>query len=206
MSDHDEIALAVVLAVVLLATLYHLPQPSRLGVWIMARVTKADEIRSYGSGAKQAQRLGEPFRFQLTGLRWDDEETHDFTAVRKADALLAARFMGFTDDQAGELLRLCGLLVGKTLDNSDGVPVQWTPEPLPKPRNAGVRYEPKFRGPDGELYPMSHAEKFTEFSAGSSRRRWQALLADNEFTCDMEVFVEIVKDLIEAGAGSPTSG
>jgi hypothetical protein len=165
-----------------------------------------DGVKRYGGGSVQAQRLDTPYEFELEGLRYDDPEVHSFTAVRKADTLLAGKFMNLSDDQAGRLLRLCTLLVGKTLDNKDGVPVQWAPDPLPKPKDAGDDWEPKFRGPDGKLHPMHQAEKYTAFAAGSSRRRWAALVEDEEFTAEMETLAEIVKDLISRSTGTPTDG
>jgi hypothetical protein len=164
------------------------------------------DIKTYGGNARQAQRLPSAYPFRLMGLRYDDEETHDFIAVWKPDTLMAVRFMTLGDDQAGELARLCVKLLAKTLDNKDGVPVQWEPTVLPKPKNAGANYEPKFRGPDGKLHPMDQAVKFTDPAAGSSRRRWEALVADTDFTIDVEDLVEIVKDLVELTAGTPTAG
>lgn len=168
------------------------------------------EMRTYGGGAKQAQRLDEAFPFRLTGIRFDEEETHEFVATRKADTIMALRFMSISDDRVGELAQLAVLLIGKTLDNKDGVPVQWSPEALPRPDDwddeTRGKWEPKFRGPDGELHPMDQAEKFTEFSAGSSRRRWEALLVDNQFQSELEVLVEITKDLVELSTGNPTAG
>ncbi len=162
--------------------------------------------KRYGGGAKAAQRLDKPVPFELEVLRYDEEEVHEFTAVRKVDTLLAARFMNLDEDQAGVMLRLVTKLIGKTLDNSDGVPVQWSPTPLPKPKNAGARYEPKFRGPDGKLHPMDQAIKWTDYAAGSSRRRWEALVADEDVTAQLEALGGITKDLIAESTGLPTDG
>jgi hypothetical protein len=170
------------------------------------RLSKTDEIKTYGGGAKQAQRLDKPYPFRVEGLRFDDEESHDFIATRKADTMLAMRFMTLNDDQAAELLKLAGKLIAKTLDNTDGVPVQWEAAQLPKPANAGPDWEPKFRGPDGKLHPMNQRAKFEEFAKGSSRRRWEELLVDSEFTTQLETLVEVAKDLIEMTVEVPTDG
>lgn len=209
MSDRTALALAVIitgllwcgyrLAPKLLATNGKLAK-------LMARISKTDEIKTYGGGAKQAQQLPEPYPFRLAGLRYDEEETHDFVAVRKTDTMMAMRFMSINDDNVSELAKLATLLIGKALDNTDGVPVQWTATALPKPKNAGESWEPKFRGPDGKLYPMNQAAKFEEFEAGSSRRRWEALLVDPQFTTELEVIVDITKDLVELSVGTPTVG
>jgi hypothetical protein len=183
-------------------------RPGEVGLMLRERLDTMDtaktaEIKSYGGG-QQVQRLDTPHPFRVVGLRWDEEDPHEFTAVRKADALMAVRFMSLGEDEVAELLRLCTMLIGKTLDNTDGVPVQWHPEQLPKPADAGDDWEPKFRGPDGELHPMGEAEKFTDYAVGSSRRRWTALLVDNEFTVEIEVLVDITKDLIALSTGNPT--
>ena len=175
-------------------------------VAMVQRMSKTDEIKTYGGGAKQAQKLEEQLPFRLTGLRFDEEETHDFVAVNKADTLMAMRFMNMSEERAGDLVRLSTLLIAKTLDNKDGVPVQWAVEVLPKPKNAGDDWEPKFRGPDGKLHPLTTRDKFEDFAAGSSRRRWEALLVDEQFTVELEVLVEIAKDLIERSVALPTDG
>lgn len=179
---------------------------TRIGVKTMPR-----EIKTYGANPEQAQQLTESYEFRIAGLRNDEAETHTLVAVRKPDTMMAIRFMNMGEDQGAELGRLCVKLIGKTLDNSDGVPAQWEPNALDKPRNAGPDWEPKFRAPsapigDGKLHPMSQAVKYEDFAKGSSRRRWEALLADNDFTVDIEVLVELVKDMVELTAGTPTDG
>jgi hypothetical protein len=163
-------------------------------------------VKRYGGGSKTAQRLDQPVEFELELLRFDDPEVHTFHAVRKADTLLAARFMSVADDDPGAVLRLVTKLISKMLDNSDGVPVQWSPDVLPKPKNAGPKYEPKFRGPDGKLHPVADAGKFLEFAAGSSRRRWEALVIDEDATVELEALAEIARDLISATTDRPTDG
>lgn len=163
--------------------------------------------KRYGGGAKAAQRLDQAHQWELEVLRFDEEEVHEFTTVRKVDTLLAAQFMNIGEDDAGRLLRVIGKLIGKTLDNADGVPVQWAAVALPKPKNAKAGYEPKFRGPDGKLYPMDQAVKFEEIGQGSSRRRWEALLVDEDATTALDSLAEITKDLIEVSTGGrPTVG
>lgn len=162
--------------------------------------------KRYGGGAKAAQQLDSSFTFELEGLRFDEEEVHEFTATRKVDTMLAGRFMSLPESEHGRVLRIIILLIGKTLDNKDGTPVQWAPVAAPRPKNAGESYEPKFRGPDGKLHPMAEADKFTDFNAGSSRRRWDALVNDDDFTVDIETLGDLVRDLIEVSAGRPTDG
>jgi hypothetical protein len=160
--------------------------------------------KRYGTGAQNDLRLKVPYEFEVAGLRYDDEEVHEFTAVRKVDTLLAARFIDGEDGAV--IMRTVVQLIGKTLDNKDGVPIQWSPDQLPKPKDADDDWEPKFRAPDGNLYPMADAVKFTDFNAGSSRRRWAALVDDQEFTVAIETLAAIGRDLIGESAGRPTDG
>jgi hypothetical protein len=208
MTENEAVALATVIGAVLYFGVNYAPQ--WLGsngklVAMAQRLSKTDEIKSYGGGM-QTQQLERPYDFEIVGTRYDEEERHQFHAVRKPDTLMAMRFMGIDDENAGELAPLATLLIGKALDNKDGVPVQWEPNPVPKPRNAGADWEPKFRAPDGKLYPMHQAAKYQEFAAGSSRRRWEALLVDNQFTLEIEVLITIVKDMIEVAVQTPTNG
>jgi hypothetical protein len=208
-SDHDAIAAAVILAGLLYCGLRYAPNllgPNGKLALMTQRISKTDEIKTYGGNPLQDQQLANPFVFRLAGLRYDEVETHEFAVTRKADTVLALRFMGIDDDQVGELAPLVVRLIAKSLDNTDGVPVQWSPIALDKPKNAGEDWEPKFRGPDGKLHPMSQAGKFEEFAAGSSRRRWELLLLDSQFTVELETLVEITKDLIERTTGTPTAG
>lgn len=160
----------------------------------------------YGKGSKEDRRLPEPVTFELWGIRDDEEESHLFKAIWKPDTMLMARMMMAGDDLSAEEIARMLRMIGKTLDNSDGVKESWQFEPLDKPKNAGKNWEPKFRGPDGKLYPVDgpDREKFEDYEAGSSRRRWGRLVRDDEFQVDAEVLAEIAKDLVEAGTGRPT--
>lgn len=186
-------ALQIPAALVLAYLLFKTVTPER-GLSIM--------VKRYGN--TRQQRLDDPFEFELAGLRDDEEEIHTFRVVQKADTLMATRFMNVSDDRVMELFPLIISLISKMLDNKDGVGANWAPLELPKPANAGPKYQPKFRGPDGKLHPMDQAAKFEDYNAGSSRRRWRALVVDNEFTVDVEALADIARDLIEQSTGRPT--
>lgn len=160
----------------------------------------------YGKGSKEDTLLKEPMTFELWGLRDDEQESHLFTAVRKPDTMLMVRMMIAGDDMGAEEIQRMLRMIGKTLDNTDGVKEAWSATPMSKPKNAGKNWEPKFRGPDGKLYPMDapEREKWEDFAAGSSRRRWTRLVSDDEFQVAAETLGEIARDLVEAGSARPT--
>ncbi len=63
----------------------------------------------------------------------------------------------------------------------------------------------KFRGPDGKLYPMAEAEQFLKPEAGSSRRRWRALMEDDEdVVVDGDALSKLFEWLVGLAAGRPT--
>jgi hypothetical protein len=182
-------------------------------------------------GKPQSNRLPVPYGFELTASLDDDDEVHSFVAVRQVDKLLAGSYTGYAASEAHRQVELLVKLISKTLDDKDGTPATWAPVQLPPPpvsahdvnpmviqgtthdaALAALRLEqtvtvspmPKFRGPDGELYDMDHAEKFASFSAGSSRRRFLALVGDVDRTVEAEMLGELVKDLIAVSAGRPT--
>ncbi len=155
-------------------------------------------------GTPQSSRLPEPWPFELMASLDDEDEVHEFTAVRQVDKLLGARFTGFTPEEAHKQVDLLIKLISKCLDDKDGTPATWAPVQLPQPHDAPEDFLPKFRGPDGELYEMEHAEKFASFAAGSSRRRFIALCGDQDRTVQAEDLAAVVRDLIAVSAGRPT--
>jgi hypothetical protein len=63
----------------------------------------------------------------------------------------------------------------------------------------------KFRGPDGQLYPLAEAERFLKPEAGSSRRRWRALMEeDDDAEVDGEALGKLFEWLVGLAAGRPT--
>ena len=160
-------------------------------------------------GKPNSTRLAEPYPFELMASLDDDDEVHGFTAVRQVDKLLGARFTSFSDEEAHKSVDLLVKLIAKTLDDKDGTPATWAPVQLPPPPelrqiDADDAWVPKFRGPDGELYEIEHVDKFAAFEAGSSRRRFLALVGDQERTVQAEDLTAIVRDLIAVSTGRPT--
>lgn len=143
-----------------------------------------------------------PFEIQL----WRDgqAEVHEFTACPVTDIGAVMMFSSSGDD--GEMkARALMRMMSRMLLNTDGVPAQWSPEPLAKPKNAGLNWQPKFRGPDGKLYPLSEQGQFTDPKVGSSRRRWDYLMfEDDGVAVDAGLLSEIVQDMIATAADRPT--
>lgn len=160
-------------------------------------------------GTPGATRLPQAWPFELVVSRDDEDDVLAFTAVRQVDRLLAAQFTAYSEVEAHKSVDLLVKLISKTLDDKDGTPATWSPVQLPAPpelRQVELddTHRPKFRGPDGELYEMEHAEKFSGFAAGSSRRRFLAVVGDQDRTVQAEDLSAIVKDLIAVSAGRPT--
>lgn len=147
--------------------------------------------------------------FELQAMREDDhgephEEWHAFTARPNSDAGDLAELSASGSDGMAQM-NVVVRMIKKMIINSDGVPAQWEPIELNAPDPLPEDYEPKFRGPDGELYPMDQAIKFTEVSKGSSRRRLLHLLYVDEATVDINDLAEMLKDMMGAASGRPTT-
>jgi hypothetical protein len=147
-----------------------------------------------------------PMPFELVVWRDGTEEIHEFVARPQADA--GATLMFTTSGEDGERkAQAVFRMMSRMLCNDDGVPAQWVPEPLPKPGNAGANWQPKFRGPDGKLYTMDKTAQFTDPDKGSSRRRWDHMMfEDDAVTVNIGVIGEILEDLVEVAAERPTVG
>jgi hypothetical protein len=146
----------------------------------------------------------DPVPFELEVYRDGVSEIHEFTARPNIDIgpmLKVAQDLNDVAKMAPIVIRT----MSKMLDNTDGVPLDWEVVPLEKPGNAGPNWEPKFRGPDGKLYPMDKATRFTAVTAGSSRRRWAYLMyEDDGASVDLATMMEIMQDMISVAANRPT--
>lgn len=151
-------------------------------------------------------------------------ETHDFVARPDPSsgdftrfAMAADRSNKGADESGTGLLFVIRDILPSMIDNSDGVPAQWEyqelpvkepTDPLAWPDDEGQDdSEPKFRGPDGVIYPASQRSKFEAFEAGSSRRRlYHLLFEDSTARVPMQTVAEIMRDLFSMGDGErPTT-
>jgi hypothetical protein len=112
-------------------------------------------------------------------------------------------------------------ILPRMIDNSDGVTATWKYRELePAVQSTGIQTaggelghvnpagdpEPRFYGPDGQLYPASERKLFEDFEAGSSRRRlYNLMFEDPNAKVQIQTVVEIMKDLFEEASGRPTS-
>jgi len=146
----------------------------------------------------------EPFSFWF--MRDDEPEEHQFRArvVTDIGSLLVA-LNASRRDNTGKAVQGAALIIARMLDNKDGTPARWSPEPLDPPEDAAEDWEAKFRAPDGNTWPMGEAEKFTRFEAGSSRRRWLYLMEeDDEVVVDAKDLMALMEWLVRMAAGRPT--
>lgn len=147
--------------------------------------------------------------FNIKVWRNGREEIHGFTAAPVMDLGSVLLFMKGDEDAAAQgLLRVMQI----NLDDEDGVPQAWTPTMLEKPANAAENWQPKFRAPaephgDGKLHTMDQVGRWTDPDKGSSRRRWDYLMFQDEgVIVTAGVVLEILKDLMGEAAGLPTLG
>jgi hypothetical protein len=115
---------------------------------------------------------------------------------------------------AGDLL---GVVVPQDTDSvpvgttayreDDGSLVPWPTTPADVP--AAQVYEPAYRGPDGKIYLLSDEgtlKGFLAVEAGSSRRRWNYLMEQDETAViDAEDLADIGKWIIGLAANRPTA-
>jgi hypothetical protein len=150
-------------------------------------------VKRFGAG-KQARPV-EPVQFALVVLRDGEEEEHIFTAIPRLPAQDIVQAIRIRSQGGTQVLGPMMNTIRKMLSNRDGVPSTWSLVVLPQKK--GAAQEPKFRGPDGKLYPLSKAEEFEAVSAGSSRRRWDHLMKDDEDAIvDMKDLADIFEYLV----------
>ena len=135
---------------------------------------------------------------------------------------------------AVEALSLMKDAIRALLDDNDGTPLDWSPSFLPAeahvPGNeltswptdeasdessftivGGLDEEdsdeamPQFLAPDGTVHPWSEASKYTDFAAGSSRRRYVELMdGDNDLRVEAKTLSKVWQWLISEAADRPT--
>lgn len=141
---------------------------------------------------------------------------HDFMGRPDPSAGDFHRFALAAKEGGGELLIVLADILPRLVANDDGVPAQWTYRELPStavlPTDQRTilgafdeEPEPRFRGPDGQIYPATERKQFEEFNAGSSRRRlYNLMFEDRNAKVETQVVGDIMKDLFQAAAGRPT--
>lgn len=114
-----------------------------------------------------------------------DLDYKDITAV--------TRFNARGGDGLSMLPTIDRVLRRSMLDD-DGVPARWEPSVS----------EGHFTAPDGTAQPVARLREFLAFEAGSSSRRWRALLADDDVSLDPGVMMDAWNELMGGAAERPT--
>jgi hypothetical protein len=141
--------------------------------------------------------------FEFSYLRDETLETQTFNLLAKPMDISAANIVLRQSNSADDSQVIPALLnlIAKYMDDKDGTGARWAPVELPaKPgEDPPVR---RFRGPDGKLHAWSKAETFLAPERGSSRRRWVALMDDDDASVDENSLVKLLQFLVEvAGKG-----
>jgi hypothetical protein len=133
--------------------------------------------------------------FSITFDRDGEPEEHSFTARPKFG------YKQMIDSAKGrkaggvETLLLFERMIRPALLNDDGTPAKWQPRP-----KGG-----EFEDWNGETRPTSELADLLEFEAGSSRRRWMALMDDDdELQVELDQITDAYEKLIEVAAERPT--
>lgn len=153
-------------------------------------------------GAGKQGRVITPIQFGLTVLRDGEEEEHVFTAIPNLPAQNIVQAVAARNGDGTQVLNPMVSCIRKMLSNRDGTPTTWKLE-LVDAKKEGQ--EPKFRGPDGKLHVLAKAESFLARESGSSKRRWDALMIDDEDAIvDMKDLTDIFEYLVGEASGRPT--
>lgn len=133
--------------------------------------------------------------FSVTFDRDGEPEEHTFSARPRFG------YKQMVDSARGrkaggvEALLLFERMIRPALLNDDGTPAKWSPRP-----KGG-----EFEDWTGEVHPTSELADLLEFEAGSSRRRWIALMDDDdELQVDISQITDAYEKLVEAAAERPT--
>jgi hypothetical protein len=165
-------------------------------------------VRSFGPPPRKAPIPREPFDF--TFLRDDEPEVHHFQARAVVDTATLVMMLSNVRRHPEEAMGGVVRMVGKMLDNKDGTPTGWKPEPWKpeRPEGGELPEEPTeslFVGPDGDPIDQAAVDKLATFEAGSSRRRWLHLLEeDDEVIVDASALTKLFEWLVGLAAGRPT--
>jgi hypothetical protein len=157
-----------------------------------ARPTAKPAVKHFGPSRDVAPAPVIPFSVGF--VRAGVEEPHEFDArprVSYGDTIGLIRGNGSNEDDA-KALKTLDRSIRRMLVDDDGTPARWTPTFTGK----------TFEGPDGNTYPVSELNTFTAFDAGSSRRRWVALMDDDDETLSVEVgqVLEVFEYITEQAA------
>jgi hypothetical protein len=165
------------------------------------------EVKRFG--AKERPKAHE---FELITFTDDGgTNTHRFRMVPLIPAGQVTAIMDALDDEPEKMFGLIARLMARVLDNTDGVPANWVYDEFEDPAPDDDGYDPDlselyFVGPDNETYPAIDADRYTAFGAGSSRRRWTALMdpANDDEGVQLGDMMDLAKWVVGLATDRPT--
>lgn len=141
-----------------------------------------------------------------------ERQVHHFDAYFDLDAGALHGLMNARTEM--QQANAVAVLLGTTLDDLDGVPVEWVPPAQPEYDDEGevLRADPTPEHPEGEpLYLRWDGELATStelrvdpLADGSSRRRFQYLMDSPRHRVRVEALTEVSRWLTEQVSGHPT--
>lgn len=109
------------------------------------------------------------------------------------DMVAVTRFTTKGGSEA-DMLPTVDRVLRRSMCDADGTPARWRPQVN----------EEQFVAPDGTVLPADRVDEFTGFEAGSSSRRWRALLVDDDVFIDPERLMDAWNGLMGGTAERPT--
>lgn len=167
--------------------------------------------KRFGVKDNEAQGVVRREKFEFGVLTPEGVRVEEFYAVLgnlHAGGLIAA-LMAAERKDAGKAAEAYYRTIAKMVDNNDGIPAGWTPEPLAQAE--GDERAPMFRVPWGDdkgaLVPMKDADAYLESEVHSSRRRWLYLMEQDddavvEFSDLSEVFEWLIAQSTEKASAA----
>lgn len=144
--------------------------------------------------------------FTMIFVRDGVDEHHSFEARPRmgwedVKGLVPLMGGGKDDDLIRRALAPIDRLIRRSLRNDDGTPEKWVPNVVSDGENP-----PWFTDPIGDHVEEELLPAYLAFDAGSSRRRWVALMDhDDDVTVEPEQIMDLLQDLTEL-SGKDRSG
>jgi hypothetical protein len=157
--------------------------------------------KRFGVKDNEAEGLMRREKFEFGVRTPDGVKVHEFWAVLgnlHAGGLISALIAAERKD-AGKAAEAYYRTISKMVDNNDGIPANWGPEPLPQ--EEGDERPQVVRIPwgsdKGSLVPMENAEAYIASEVHSSRRRWLHLMeVDDDAIVEFSDLSELFEWLI----------
>lgn len=143
--------------------------------------------------------------FEFAYLRDETLETQRFRLIVKPMDMSAANMILRKADGGDDSKIIPSLLnlIAKYMDDKDGTGARWQPVELPAKKGEEPPVK-RFRGPDGKLHEWAKADTFLQPEKGSSRRRWIALMDDDDTSVDENSLVKLLEFVMEIAGKGPT--